>query len=145
MFLNSRALSGVRALLSPHDALCGWVRYSTAKLVYDANDFELTAGKHVQRVLDDLQARDPVVRVADDFVLVGRVCVMLRGLGFVVRQPRSTAVAWWPLARSALLAAGQWDPADDQRIAAGLAVRRARDQAEAAQDAAWTAEHALQR
>jgi hypothetical protein len=36
------------------------VLYSTAKLVYDANDPELMNGKHVQLVLDEMQARDPV-------------------------------------------------------------------------------------
>ena len=83
-----------------------------------------------------------VVEVAEDFVLVGRVCVMLRGLGFVVHQPRSTAVEWWPIARQQLVAAGRWDYDDDQRIAKGLEIRRARAEGEAAGEADWVAQQA---
>ena len=39
------------------------VLYSTAKLVYDANDPELMNGKHVQLILDEMQAKDPVRHV----------------------------------------------------------------------------------
>ena len=87
-----------------------------AKLIYDSNDEKRCKGKHIQAVLDELQARDPVVKVGEDFVMVGRVCIMLRGLGYVTRQPRSTSEAWLPLAKRLLLENGEWDPADDERL-----------------------------
>jgi len=83
-----------------------------------------------------------VIEVAEDFVLVGRVCVMLRGLGFVVHQPRSTAVEWWPIARRELVKAGRWNYDDDERIARGLEIRRARNELAAATEADWVTKHA---
>lgn len=112
------------------------MRYTIAKLVYDCNDPAFSRGRHIQHVLDELQRVDPVVAVAEDFVLVGRVCAMLRGLGFVLRQPRSTSRAWLPLARSLLLDAGEWDPLDDARLAERAAARRKREAAEALEEAA---------
>jgi len=93
---------------------------------------QLCAGRHIQQVLDDLQKADPVVAIAEEFVLVGRVCVMLRGLGFVLQQPRSTAVAWLPIAKQCLCAAGQWDAADEVKLTAALG-RRAAAEVERAQ------------
>ena len=78
-------------------------------------------------MLDELQKADPLVAIAEEFVLVGRVCVMLRGLGFVLRQPRSTALAWLPVAKQCLVEAGEWDPEDDARVGRGLARRWAQE------------------
>ena len=47
---------------------------------------------NIQALLDDLQAQDPVVKVGEDYVLVGQVCIMLRGLGHILKQPRTKTV-----------------------------------------------------
>ena len=97
--------------------------YTMAKLMYDSNDGAVTRGKHIQHLLDDLQRTDPVEAPGQEFVLVARVCVLLRGLGFVLHQPRSTSQAWLPIARSLLVAHGEWDPADDARLEAAAEKR----------------------
>ena len=91
--------------------------YTMAKLIYDSNDKERLKGyTNIQALLDDLQAQDPVVKVGEDYVLVGRVCIMLRGLGHILKQPRSTSDVWLPLAKRLLVENGQWNDADDELI-----------------------------
>mmetsp|Transcript_9354 Transcript_9354/g.12264 ORF Transcript_9354/g.12264 Transcript_9354/m.12264 type:complete len:665 (-) Transcript_9354:256-2250(-) len=90
--------------------------YTMAKLVYDSNDSSISADKHIQHVLDDLEASDPILSVAGEFILVGRVCAMLRGLGYVLHQPRSTSEAWLPLAKHLLIQHGEWDKNDEPLI-----------------------------
>ena len=77
-------------------------------------------------LVDELQAKDPVTKVGEDYVMVGRVCIMLRGLGYILKQPRSTSDAWLPLAKRILVENGLWDTADDARIAARADVIAAR-------------------
>ena len=100
--------------------------YTMAKLIYDSNDETRCKGKHIQALLDELQAKDPVTKVGEDYVMVGRVCIMLRGLGYILKQPRSTSDAWLPLAKRILVENGLWDTADDARIAARADVIAAR-------------------
>lgn len=90
------------------------VHYALAKLFFDADGPDVTGNVHVQAFLDELQARDPVVELATDFVMIGRVAIMLRGLGHVLNQHRSTAHAWLPLAKRVLQEAGEWEGAGNK-------------------------------
>lgn len=49
-----------------------------------------------------LQERDPVLKLSDDYVMVGRVAAILRGLGYAVKHKPSTAKLWAPQARELL-------------------------------------------
>lgn len=50
--------------------------------------------------------QDRTVAMADDYVLVVRASLMLRGLGHMLNQHRSTAKSWEPLAVKVLTDAG---------------------------------------
>ena len=62
-----------------------------------------------QVYVEALNAADRTVTVGDDFVLVSRASLMLRGLGHLLNQHRSAATAWAPIAERVLRAAGE-DP-----------------------------------
>ena len=78
------------------------VIYLYAKVSYDEDNDELTGGKHIQLFMEDIQAKDPIEALPKDFIMVGRISVMLRGLGHALHQPRSVAKAWKPIAESVL-------------------------------------------
>jgi len=78
------------------------VIYLYAKVSYDEDNDELTDGKHIQLFMEDIQAKDPIEALPKDFIMVGRISVMLRGLGHALHQPRSVAKAWRPIAESVL-------------------------------------------
>ena len=76
--------------------------YLYAKVSYDEDNDELTGGKHIQLFMEDIQAKDPIEALPKDFIMVGRIRVMLRGLGHALHQPRSVAKAWKPIAERVL-------------------------------------------
>jgi len=78
------------------------VIYKYAKVSYDEDNDELTDGKHIQMFMEDLQARDPIQELPKNFIMVGRTSVMLRGLAHALRQSRSIAEAWKPIAEEVL-------------------------------------------
>jgi aarF domain-containing kinase len=78
-------------------------------LYFDRDDKLVTKGMHVQAYVEALAARDPVKTVGDDYVLVARASLLLRGLGHALNQHRSAAAAWRPMADAVLRAAGE-DP-----------------------------------
>jgi len=78
------------------------VIYLYAKVSYDEDNDELTGGTHIQLFMEDIQAKDPIEALPKDFIMVGRISVMLRGLGHALHQPRSVAKAWRPIAESVL-------------------------------------------
>ena len=78
------------------------VIYKFAKVSYDEDNDILTEGMHIQLFLDDLEARDPVSSLPEAYIMVGRTSVILRGLAHALRQPRSIAKAWEPIARQVL-------------------------------------------
>lgn len=53
-------------------------------------------------VFSFFQERDPVLKLSDDYVMVGRVAAILRGLGYAVKHKPSTAKLWAPQARELL-------------------------------------------
>lgn len=54
--------------------------------------------------MEDLQARDPISNLPDCYIMVGRTSVILRGFAHALRQSRSIAKAWAPIAEKALQA-----------------------------------------
>ena len=85
------------------------VSYAVARVFFDRSDSIVTGGLHVQQFLEKLSAADAVTSIGDDYVLVARASLMLRGLAGQLNQHRSTAVAWRPLAERVLREAGE-DP-----------------------------------
>ena len=78
------------------------VIYKYAKVSYDEDNDELTEGKHIQVFMESLEARDPIEQLPTQYIMVGRTSVMLRGLAHALRQSRSVADAWKPIAEKVL-------------------------------------------
>lgn len=78
------------------------VIYSYAKVAYDEDNAELTKGLHIQMFMEDLQARDPIHALPYDFIVIGRASLLLRGLAHALKQPRSVAKSWKPIAERVL-------------------------------------------
>mmetsp|Transcript_15209 Transcript_15209/g.22408 ORF Transcript_15209/g.22408 Transcript_15209/m.22408 type:complete len:397 (+) Transcript_15209:95-1285(+) len=78
------------------------VLYKYAKVYYDEDNYELTDGLHIQLFVEYLESIDPIERLADDFIMVGRTSIMLRGLGHALHQSRSVAKAWKGIAEQEL-------------------------------------------
>jgi aarF domain-containing kinase len=72
--------------------------YKYAKVSFDETSRELTDGKHIQVFMEELQERDPIESLPNEFIMVGRTSIMLRGLAHALQQPRSVAKAWKPIA-----------------------------------------------
>jgi len=87
------------------------VCFEIAKLFFDVDDPIALKGKHIQVYLEDLYSRDASKSVGEEFVLVGRCSIMLRGLGHSLNQHRSGAKAWAPFAERVMLENGE-RPAD---------------------------------
>ncbi|GKY97632.1 hypothetical protein MPSEU_000721600 [Mayamaea pseudoterrestris] len=73
-----------------------------AKVCYDDDNAELTGGKHIQMFMEDIEARDPIMELPKDFIMVSRCTLMLRGLCHAMLQSRSIARAWRPIAERVL-------------------------------------------
>jgi aarF domain-containing kinase len=78
------------------------VMYEYGRLYFDRCDKSVTGGLHIQAYLDALERRDPQTRNSEDYVMVARCSLMLRGLGSMLNQHRSAAAAWAPIARKVL-------------------------------------------
>lgn len=78
------------------------VIYKYAKVSYDEDNEELTEGQHIQVFMESLEARDPIEELPTQYIMVGRTSVMLRGLAHALRQSRSVAKAWKPIAEKVL-------------------------------------------
>ena len=78
------------------------VIYLYTKVHYDEDNDELTGGKHVQVFVEDLQARDPIRAIPEDYCLISAASIRLRGLAHAVHQPRSLAKEWKPIAEKVL-------------------------------------------
>jgi len=85
------------------------VQYELARLFFDRDDKLVTRGLNTQAYIEHLNERDPQTQVAQQFVLVARCSLMLRGLGHLLNQHRSAAQAWAPIAEKVLREAGE-DP-----------------------------------
>jgi aarF domain-containing kinase len=85
------------------------VGYALSQLFFDKDDLLVTGGKNTQAYIEGLQARDATKDVGQDFVLVARCSLMLRGLGHQLNQHRSAALAWQPIADKVMREMGE-DP-----------------------------------
>jgi predicted unusual protein kinase regulating ubiquinone biosynthesis (AarF/ABC1/UbiB family) len=73
-----------------------------AKVIYDQDSLELTNGKHIQMFMEDLESRDPIVSLPKNYLMLGRASILLRGLAHTLKQSRSVAKSWRPLAERVL-------------------------------------------
>ena len=73
-----------------------------AKVAFDDDSREITGGDHIQVFMEKLQAQDPVISLANDFVMVSRCTLLLRGLAHALKQSRTMAKAWRPIAERVL-------------------------------------------
>jgi aarF domain-containing kinase len=78
------------------------VIYKYAKVSYDEDNDKLTDGMHIQMFMEALQSRDPIEELPNQYIMVGRTSVMLRGLAHALQQSRSVAHAWKPIAEKVL-------------------------------------------
>jgi aarF domain-containing kinase len=74
------------------------VAYRTAKLVFDRDDLEATDGQGFQMYLAALDKQDRITSTPDDYIMVSRVCLLLRGIGMLLGiPPVSVAQQWKPI------------------------------------------------
>ena len=85
------------------------VLYSLAQLFFDRDDPLVTRGLNTHAYIEALADADATVSMCDDFFLVARASLMLRGLGHLLNQHRSVAALWAPIAERVLREAGE-DP-----------------------------------
>lgn len=78
------------------------VIFTYAKVSYDQDSKELTNGKHIQMFMEDLQRRDPIVKLPEKFMMIARTSLLLRGLAHALNQSRSVAKIWRPIAERVL-------------------------------------------
>mmetsp|Transcript_13476 Transcript_13476/g.31324 ORF Transcript_13476/g.31324 Transcript_13476/m.31324 type:complete len:90 (+) Transcript_13476:1675-1944(+) len=76
--------------------------YLYAKVAFDQDNEKLTDGKHIQVFMEDLEKADPIVSVPRELFMVSRTSILLRGLAHALRQSRSIAEVWKPIAEKAL-------------------------------------------
>lgn len=78
------------------------VIYLYSKVAYDDDRAELTGGLHIQVFMETLQGRDPIDEIPEDYILLSRSTLLIRGLAHALHQPRSIAKAWKPIAERVL-------------------------------------------
>jgi len=83
------------------------VGYAMSRLFFDVDDELTTGGMNTQAYIESLQARDATATIGDNFVLVARCSLMLRGLGHQLNQHRSAAKAWQHLADAVMRKNGE--------------------------------------
>jgi predicted unusual protein kinase regulating ubiquinone biosynthesis (AarF/ABC1/UbiB family) len=78
------------------------VMYLYAKLFLDEDNAQILQGKHIILFLEELQNRDPIIRLPLQLIAIGRASIMLRGLAHALYQNRSVAKVWKPIAQRVL-------------------------------------------
>lgn len=78
------------------------VLYLYAKVSYDELSERVLKGKHIQLFMEDLEARDPIVALPRELLMVSRCSLLLRGLAGALHQNRRVATAWRPIAERVL-------------------------------------------
>mmetsp|Transcript_46586 Transcript_46586/g.69330 ORF Transcript_46586/g.69330 Transcript_46586/m.69330 type:complete len:94 (+) Transcript_46586:2-283(+) len=76
--------------------------YLYAKVGYDQDSHKLTGGQHIQLFMEALQSKDPMYELPKDWLMVSRTSIMLRGLAHALKQSRSVATIWRPIAEREL-------------------------------------------
>ena len=85
------------------------VAFKAARVYFDRDDKVITGNRHIQQYIEDLDAEDATTKVVDDFVLVVRANVMLRGLGHMLNQHRRASIMWKGIAEKVMRDNGE-DP-----------------------------------
>jgi len=85
------------------------VAFKAARVYFDRDDKVITGNRHIQQYIEDLDAEDATTKVVDDFVLVVRANVMLRGLGHMLNQHRRASIMWKGIAEKVMRENGE-DP-----------------------------------
>jgi aarF domain-containing kinase len=85
------------------------VAFKAARVYFDRDDRVITGNRHIQQYIEDLDAEDATTKVVDDFVLVVRANVMLRGLGHMLNQHRRASIMWRGIAEKVMRDNGE-DP-----------------------------------
>lgn len=70
------------------------VCYKSAVVFFDRDSRDVTEGMNIQRYLEVLSQRDPVVSFPQAFIMSARTVGLLKGLGTVLGVPVSVASAW---------------------------------------------------
>lgn len=70
------------------------VSYKLATFWNDRDTPDVTEGLNLQEFLDEMQARDPVIKAPDEMVMIARVSVLLRGMGNAFNIRLRMAEAW---------------------------------------------------
>lgn len=79
------------------------VMHLYATVAFDNDTREITGGQHIQLFMEDkIQAVDPIEELPKDFVMVSRCTLLLRGLAHALKQSRTIAKAWRPIAERVL-------------------------------------------
>ncbi|CAM9667809.1 unnamed protein product, partial [Phaeothamnion confervicola] len=73
-----------------------------AKAGFDNDHAETLGGTNIQLFLEELQRRDPVTSMPDEYIMAGRVAVLLRGLAFALKYNPRVATIWAPQAEALL-------------------------------------------
>ena len=71
-----------------------WVMEKTARMFFDRDDEEITQGLNAQMFLEMLDKRDPVVNINDDYVMVGRLRLLMSGLFHSLGYTFKAAKTW---------------------------------------------------
>ena len=75
-----------------------WVIRKLATVFFDRDTADVTGGLNIQLFFEELDARDPIVVMPEQYIMAGRLCMLMRGLGYMLNMPISIAKSWRPLA-----------------------------------------------
>jgi len=70
------------------------VSFKLATFWNDRDTPDVTEGLNLQEFLDEMEARDPVIKAPDEMVMIARVSVLLRGMGNAFNIRLRMAEAW---------------------------------------------------
>ncbi|CEM09973.1 unnamed protein product [Vitrella brassicaformis CCMP3155] len=70
-----------------------------ARMLFDRDDKTVTGGMNAQAFFESLEREDPLVHMPDDYVMAWRLSLLMRGMGWALRYPISTAEGWYPIAK----------------------------------------------
>ncbi|KAL7576984.1 hypothetical protein ACA910_006738 [Epithemia clementina (nom. ined.)] len=73
-----------------------------AKAAFDDDSRAITGGLHIQLFMEKIQETDPIISLPTMFVMVSRCSLLLRGLAHALKQSRTIAHAWRPIAERVL-------------------------------------------
>lgn len=82
------------------------------KFWHDTNSKAVTDGMNPQLFIDWCEAQDPVISVPSDFIMPGRVSVLLRGIGNAFGIDLQMAKLWLPIAEEVI----QQSEADEEPL-----------------------------